>query len=193
MNRQRRVKFCGRRRGNEAAYSGSVDLMYGMRATGVANFFGKMRMQPVASLQNPPAHENKIEQAVLDRSSTRDLTTQSSYFPKQKHAGSSSPAYIAGASDALPGEIEQTRLQCARNNFINKIDVTKAESATTESMTSKEYKDGRSSDNVPWIDEEKCAEGMVPMDRKHQRKGGNVDELSIFFGNRKKADLCPLA
>ena len=112
----------------------------------------------------------------MDRSSTRDLTTQSSYFPKQKHAGSSSPAYIAGASDALPGEIEQTRLQCARNNFINKIDVTKAESATTESMTSKEYKDGRSSDNVPWIDEEKCAEGMVPMVRKHQRKGGNVDE-----------------
>ena len=98
MNRQRRVQFCGRRRGNEAACSGSVDLMNGMR------------------------------------------------------------------------------LQCARNNFINKIDVTKAESATTESMTSKEYKDGKSSDNVPWIDEEKCAEGMVPMVRKDQRKGENVDE-----------------
>ena len=115
MNRQRRVKFCGRRRGNEAAYSGSVDLMNGMRANGVANLlFGKMRMQPVASLQNPPAHENKIEQAVLDRSSTRDLTTQSSYFPKQKHAGSSSPAHIAGASDALPGEVEQTGLHSVR-------------------------------------------------------------------------------
>ena len=63
MNRQRRVQFCGRRRVNEAAYSGSVDLMNGMGANGVANLlFGKMRMQPVASLQNPPAHENKIEQ-----------------------------------------------------------------------------------------------------------------------------------
>ena len=54
--------------------------------------------------------------------------------------------------------------------------MTKAEDATTESTTSKEYKDGKSSDNVPWIDEEKCAEGIVPMVRKDQRKGENVDE-----------------
>ena len=50
------------------------------------------------------------------------------------------------------------------------------ECATTESTTSKEGKDGESSDNAPWIDEEKCAEGMVPMVRKDQRKRGNVDE-----------------
>ena len=54
--------------------------------------------------------------------------------------------------------------------------MTKAEDATTESTTSKEYKDGKSSDNVPWIDEEKCAEGIVPMVHKDQRKGENVDE-----------------
>ena len=53
--------------------------------------------------------------------------------------------------------------------------MTKAEDATTESTTSKEYKDGKSSDNVPWIDEEKY-EGMVPMVRKEQRKSQNVDE-----------------
>ena len=53
--------------------------------------------------------------------------------------------------------------------------MTKAEDATTESTTSKEYKDGKSSDNVPWIDEEKY-EGMVPMVRKDQRKGEHVDE-----------------
>ena len=52
----------------------------------------------------------------------------------------------------------------------------KAEDATTESTTSKVYKDGNSSDNVPWIDEEKCAEGIVPMVRKDQGKGENVDE-----------------
>ena len=54
--------------------------------------------------------------------------------------------------------------------------MTKAEDATTESTTSKGYKDGKSSDNVPWIDEEKCAAGMVPMVRKDQRKGEHVDE-----------------
>ena len=53
--------------------------------------------------------------------------------------------------------------------------MTKAEGATTESTTSKEYKDGKSSDNVPWIDEEKY-KGMVPMVRKDQRKGEHVDE-----------------
>ena len=55
-----------------------------------------------------------VTAAVVDRSSTRDLTTQSSYFPKQKHAGSSSPAHIAGASDALPGEVQQTGLHSVR-------------------------------------------------------------------------------
>ena len=39
--------------------------------------------------------------------------------------------------------------------------MTKAESATTESTTSKECKDGKSSGSVPWIDEEKCAEGKA--------------------------------
>ena len=53
--------------------------------------------------------------------------------------------------------------------------MTKAEDATTESTTSKEYKDDKSSDNVLWIDEEKY-EGMVPMVRKDQRKSENVDE-----------------
>ena len=51
--------------------------------------------------------------------------------------------------------------------------MTKAEDATTESTTSKECKDGESSDNAPWIDEENWAEGMV---HKDQRKRENVDE-----------------
>ena len=61
-------------------------------------------------------------------------------------------------------------------NFINKIEATKAEDAITESTTCKECKDGKSSDNVPRIDEEKCADGMVPMVHKDQTKLENVDE-----------------
>ena len=59
---------------------------------------------------------------------------------------------------------------------MNKIEATKAEDAIMESTTCKECKDGKSSDNVPRIDEEKCADGMVPMVHKDQTKLENVDE-----------------
>jgi hypothetical protein len=48
--------------------------------------------------------------------------------------------------------------------------------AITESTTFKECKDGKSSDNAPRIDEEKCADGMVPVVHKDQTKLENVDD-----------------
>ena len=56
--------------------------------------------------------------------------------------------------------------------------------AITESTTFKECKDGKSSDNAPRIDEEKCADGMVPVVHKDQTKLENVDEE---YENRSEA------
>ena len=64
----------------------------------------------------------------------------------------------------------QGRVSVGFCNIINKIE------ATTESATCTECKDGKSSDNAPRINEEKCTDGMVPVAHKDQTKLENVDD-----------------